>query len=193
MAWPSGTVAGLPSTRLDREAIRREEARFVEETIAQAKAAQAVAARRQKTFGRLIFVWFLALFLVPVVWVVVYSRTWNRIGRDYRFPAMPQYVREPPSDLPPALVELLKKEGVGNTPKAFTATIFDLARRGYIEMEDRLVEKRSLFGTKSEYETTMTLKKTLAEDARDGLQPFERDVLELLFPKERAPEVRARG
>ena len=57
MAWPSGLVAGEPSTRLDREAIKREEARFVQETIARAKAAQEDEARQVKIFSRIALAW----------------------------------------------------------------------------------------------------------------------------------------
>ncbi|MCK7482515.1 MAG: DUF2207 domain-containing protein [Candidatus Moduliflexus flocculans] len=49
------------------------------------------------------------------------------------------------------------REGRTVTPAAFTATLFDLARRGVLEIEDRNVSKRRLFGTKEVVETSLTL------------------------------------
>jgi len=47
----------------------------------------------------------------------------------------------------------------------FTATLFDLARRGYLELEDHLEEKRSLLGHKQEYETTIICRKEFQTDS----------------------------
>lgn len=44
----------------------------------------------------------------------------------------PEYIREPPSDLPPAMVGMLFD--VATTPDKMAATILDLVRRGVIEM-----------------------------------------------------------
>jgi uncharacterized membrane protein YgcG len=83
-----------------------------------------------------------------------------------------------PSDLPPALVDLLRKEGISVTPAAFTATIFDLAQRGYLQVEDRTEEKAGLFGPKQKTTTSLTFTKKAG--AGESLRPFERDALGLL-------------
>ena len=179
MAWPSGLVSGIPSNRHTRDSIKKEEARFVEETIAKAKAAQEAEIRRSRNFKSAVNFWLLTLFLVPLIWLPIYLKSWNRFGKDYRFPDSPTYIHEPPSSLQPALVETLLKEGVGITPKSFTATIFDLARRGYLEIQDKLVEKKGIFGSRTDYESSLTLKKRFAADPE--LMPYEKDLLDLIF------------
>jgi uncharacterized membrane protein len=115
----------------------------------------------------------------PLIWLPFYVRFWKKVGKDYRFDDIPEYYRELPSDLSPALVEVLLREGRDITPRSFTATLFDLARRGYIELDDKLVEKRRLFGTKQVYETTVTLKKNFMDDSE--LHSFEHALLHHLF------------
>lgn len=179
LTWPAGMVAGIPSKRHNRDSIRQEEARFVEKTIKKAKQALEKREHQKKIFLTIAGLWAVWLVLGSLLWFFLYLRFWKKVGKDYHFNDIPDYYRELPSDLQPALVEVLLREGRSATPRSFTATLFDLARRGYIELEDRKAEKRGLFGTKDDYETTVTLKKDYA-GARQ-LLAYERDVLEFLF------------
>jgi len=179
MAWPSGLVAGVPSTLYGRESLRQEEARFIQETVVRLEKESEADARRARTMKTLTGLWLGAMILIPLLWLPFFLRTWRRVGQDYHFPGLPEYFREPASKLPPALVELLMKEGVGITPKSFTATIFDLARRGRLEIRDQLAEKRHFFHITQEYDTTIILKKAYRRDP--DLRNFEIDVLDLLF------------
>jgi hypothetical protein len=65
------------------------------------------------------------------------------------------------------------------TPAAFTATLFDLARRGYIELEDRTEVKSGFLGTKERVETSIVCRKEYEVDT--AVRPFERDLLDLVF------------
>jgi uncharacterized membrane protein len=179
MVWPAGMVAGVPSTRSDRDSIRKEEARFVQETIEKAKQTQARKEQQNKILVTAAGIWAVWLILGSLLWFFFYVRFWKKVGKDYHFNDIPEYYRELPSTLQPALVEVLLKEGGSITPRSFTATLFDLARRGYLELDDRPVEKRGLFGTKEDFETTVILKKDYAADRQ--LLPYEIDVLKLLF------------
>ena len=179
MAWPSGLVAGVPSTQYSRESLRQEEARFIQETVARLEKESEAYARRARTMKTLTGLWLGAMIFIPLLWLPFFLRTWRRVGQDHHFPGLPEYFREPASKLPPALVELLMKEGVGITPKSFTATIFDLARRGRLEIHDQLAEKRHFFRITQEYDTTIILKKAYRRDP--DLRGFEIDVLDLLF------------
>jgi len=179
MAWPTGLVAGVPSADYTRASLRDEEARRVQQTIADLERERAGAERRARMVRAASGLWLVALVLVPLLWLPFFVRTWRRVGQDHRFAGLPDYAREPASDLPPALVELLLKEGVGITSRSFTATIFDLARRGWLEIQDQLVEKKHLFGKSEEYETTIILKKAYADDRE--LKAYEINVLDLLF------------
>ena len=179
MVWPAGMVSGVPSTLHTRESIKQEEARFVQETIERAKRAQQAEQARRAMHKRILFLWLAWLFGASLVWLPFYLHFWKKVGKDYRFDDIPDYYRELPSDLSPALVEVLVREGRDITPRSFTATLFDLARRGYVEMDDRLVEKRRLFGRKQEYETTVTLKRDFMNDT--DLLSYEHALLHLLF------------
>ena len=181
MAWPAGMVEGVPSSRHTRESIRREEAGFVQETIDRVRHAQERAAQKKKLLLVGASIWAVWLVFGSLIWFLTYHHFWNRIGRDYRFPDIPQYFREPPSTLQPALVDVLLHEGASATPRAFTATLFDLARRGWLEFEDWSVEKRGILGNREKLETTVHLKKNYARDPR--LLSYEKDLLDFLFKR----------
>ncbi|TRZ88968.1 DUF2207 domain-containing protein, partial [bacterium] len=177
--WPAGLGVGVSSTRHTLESIKREETGFVQQTIERARRAQEARQRATKTFLMVAGIWPLWLLLGPFIWLLFYLHFWKRIGKDYRFDDIPPYFRELPSDLPPALVQVLLREGRAVIPSSFTATLFDLARRGFIEIEDRAVEKRKLFGVKQDIESIATLRKDISSDT--GLRAYEEDLLGLLF------------
>ncbi len=179
MVWPAGMVAGVPSSGRSRASIQAEESRFVRETIAEARSAQEAKTRQKRRWLIGASIWSVWLVLGSFLWFLIYLHYWKRVGQDYRFTDIPEYYRELPSDLRPALVEVLRREGRSITPRSFTATLFDLARRGYFEFEDRRVEKRGIFGSKEKQETTITLKNEYHHDP--GLLPYEKDLLQLLF------------
>jgi len=179
MVWPAGMVNGVPSSRYSRESIQREETGFVQETIDRARNEQERSARQKKAFWIGASIWAVWLVLGSLLWFLIYHHYWERIGKDYRFPDIPDYYRELPSELRPALVEVLLHEGGPITPRSFTATLFDLARRGFLEFEDRKVEKHGILGNKEKIETTVTLKKDYARDQE--LLPYEKGLLDLLF------------
>ena len=179
MAWPAGMVEGVPSSRHTSDSIRREEAGYVQETIERARRVQERAVRQKKALLTGASIWAFWLVIGPLIWFLIYHHFWDRIGKDYRFPDIPQYVREPPSKLQPALVDVLLHEGGSNTPRSFTATLFDLARRGWVEFEDRRVEKGGILGNREKLETTVHLKKQYAGDP--NLLAYEKSLLDLLF------------
>ena len=179
MVWPAGLVNGVASSRHSLDSIRQEEAGFVQETIAKARSEQDQSARRRRAFLIGASIWAVWLVLGSLIWLLVYHHYWKSVGKDHRFPDIPDYYRELPSDLRPALVEVLIHEGGPITPKSFTATLFDLARRGFLEFQDRKVEKRGILGSKEKLETAVILKKDYTGD--HALLPFEKDLLDLLF------------
>ncbi|MGB7294504.1 MAG: DUF2207 domain-containing protein, partial [Candidatus Aminicenantales bacterium] len=179
MIWPAGMVSGVPSSRHSRESIMKEEARFVLETIESAQRDQEAKSRRSRRIRIGVSVWSAWLVLGSLLWLFFYFHFWKRVGRDYRFSDIPPYFRELPSDLRPALVEVLRREGRPITPNSFTATLFDLARRGHLELEDRRIEKKGIFRNQEKQKTTITLKKDDPGDPE--LLPYEKDLLHLLF------------
>lgn len=190
MVWPAGLVNGMPSKRYTRSSIQEEEARFVQETIEETQKeadrfretelrTREEQLSQQARRRRLFYAWITWLFVAPAIWLYIYINSWKRVGKDYHFDDIPPYYRDLPSDLSPAFVEILLREGNPITPASFTATLFDLARRGYVEIDDRLLEVKGLFGAKEEYETTITSQKDFVNEP--GLLPYEKDFLRLLF------------
>lgn len=74
-------------------------------------------------------------FALPIFTLLGMLVLWRRRGRDEPAAAFAGYVSEPPSDLPPGVAGALVDERVD--VKEVVATIVDLARRGYIEIENR--------------------------------------------------------
>ena len=96
-----------------------------------------------------------------------------QVGRDPDIPSM-QYPFEPPSDIPPATVKaLLAKNFSSGTAmdSAFSATVMDLARRGYGVFHS----KEGGFFSQSQVEMDLDLEKS-----EEGLEGFEREVLHFL-------------
>lgn len=186
VVWPTGLVAGVPSDRHTLASIKAEEASYVLDTVGRVRRARAEQERRgqrsaedKRNFLKGLSIWAGWQVAGPLIWLLLFFRVWTAVGKDYRFEGLPDYVRDLPSKNPPALVQTLMREGRTVTPAAFTATLFDLARRGVLEMEDRNVLKKGLFGSKEAVETIVTLKKELAQ-ATD-LRPFEGALLAFLF------------
>jgi uncharacterized membrane protein len=95
---------------------------------------------------------------------------WYRKGREYPVPDYAEYVSEPPSDLPPAVVGALLKQGA--TIKEVLATIIDLANRGYLKME----EIKGGFFKSRDYVYTLNKDKNL-----DELNEYEKMIIDRMF------------
>jgi len=179
VVWPRGLVSGIPAKGYNRQKIEQEEAEYVRQTIQKIRLAKERQEKTQKFILKLFIIWFIWQVVGPLIWLILYIIFWGKYGRDYKFEDTPEYYREIPSTLPPALVQVLRREGRKVTPVALTATIFDLARRGYLEIKDEQTVKKTLFGEKIKSETFFSLKKSYTADK--NLEDFEKEVLELLF------------
>lgn len=113
----------------------------------------------------------LSLLLLIGGLMAVYG-LWYTRGRDPKVGPVPEYLSEPPSDLPPAVVGTLLDEQADL--RDIISTIIDLARRGYIVMEETQTE--GLFGMKS---TSFLFKRT--DKPVNDLQPFETRMVNALF------------
>ncbi len=99
--------------------------------------------------------------------VLLVLALWYMLGRDPKTGiVVPEYITEPPNDLPPALVGTLIDERADLHD--ILSTLVDLARRGYLVMSEKNKKK-------SDHTFTRT-------DKADGdLRPFEREFLEAIF------------
>ncbi len=109
--------------------------------------------------------------LFPLCALVVMGGLWWRKGRDpRRQTVVPEY--EAPRGLTPAVISGAASES-GASSSAVTATIIDLARRGYLKI--RFGEKSKIFGT----EQTFTFVKQ--KEAEETMAIYEKDLLSGLF------------
>ncbi|MGE5851141.1 MAG: DUF2207 domain-containing protein, partial [Candidatus Methylomirabilota bacterium] len=114
------------------------------------------------------------LFSVPLAVFVIMFRLWYTRGRDpRRRPIAPQY--QPPEGLTPAELGTL----ADNSPdmRDISATLVDLAVRGYILIEEK--EESTLLGLRTTKDYVFRLRKQEAEGK--DLQAHERALLDSLF------------
>ena len=114
------------------------------------------------------------IFLLPVVSFVFMLQLWRTRGRDpARLPIVPQY--KPPEGLTPAEIGTL----IDNTPdmRDITASMVDLAIRGYIKIEEH--ERTGLVAMFKDTSYSFRLLKEL--DEWSELQPHERSLMSGLF------------
>jgi len=170
VAFPSTRLPLLPASgdaRLPR--ILAEETSFIQATNDErAKAAE--AARRERD-TRTALSW--GGPLVILAGVAAFLVLWRRFGKEPA-PITPvgEYVRDLPDD-PPAVVHGLIHWGT-ISPTAFSATILDLAQRGFLTVKETRVD-RALLGDRIDYQLTA------AAHDRSELQAFERTALEQVF------------
>ena len=97
---------------------------------------------------------------------------WYTRGRDPKIGPVPEYLSEPPGDLPPAVVGTLVDETADM--RDILSTVIDLGRRGYLVIEEE--QKKGLFGTTS---NSFTFKRT--DKATSDLLPYESRLVNRLF------------
>ncbi|NLW16588.1 MAG: DUF2207 domain-containing protein [Firmicutes bacterium] len=104
------------------------------------------------------------------------ARCWRLGGRPHPTTFDGDYYRELPGEYSPAELAVLWRHGDPTTDD-FTATILDLARRGYLRIEEAVVEKRGLLRSTSETTYYLTRQEKEAAD----LAAHEVDALKFIF------------
>lgn len=115
-------------------------------------------------------VWAITLAMLVVLPGALYL-VWYLWGRDPSAAIAPDYLPDPPSDLPPGLVGVLVDEKADL--RDVTATVIDLARRGFLTMEEQQVA--GAFATASK---SYLLRKA---NAPTGLRDYEQKLYSALF------------
>jgi len=135
-------------------------------------------ANRARLWARVkVILWSLPGVGLPLLALIVGLVLFFKYGRELKPQFKAQYLRDiPQPSLPPALVGFIWRMGSVAREDA-TATLLDLVNRGVIAIERVQVAEDGLFGTRDE--TTYRL--TLQEDQLEGLEDFERDLVDLLF------------
>jgi len=114
---------------------------------------------------------FMMFILAPVGIYLV----WYFWGRDPRPQIVPTYLPEPPSNLPPGMAGTLIDEKADT--RDVLATIVDLARRGYLHMQELDDDDDSGYSARDFLYTKL-------KEPDDALRPYEKYLLEKLFDGE---------
>ncbi len=122
--------------------------------------------------GRTLLILF-GLAVLPALAVI--GGTWWFYGRERRTSYDREYEQEPPSDLEPALVPTLLRQSTNVGATEFTATLFDLIRRGRYKSTPVTTEKAIWGGLRKENVADLELSPGEELD----LKPFERAVEEV--------------
>ncbi|HET9443873.1 MAG TPA: DUF2207 domain-containing protein [Acidimicrobiales bacterium] len=170
VAVPAGNFTVAPTGGARLPAILAEEQRLADEANAERRRQAADECRRQRVADALEAGWWLA----PLAGAAVFLVLFRRYGREHE-PAVDagEYLREPPDD-PPAYVQALFAWRTVK-PEALSATLVDLAQRGYLTITE-VRQDRLLLGDKVDWRLTRT-----GTGDPAALLPFEERVLSRLF------------
>ena len=167
---PASRMPGLaPAAPAQGDRVRAEEAAWVKAANdARAKAAQDAQRTRDARSA--------LTALAPILTALgalAFLFLWRRYGKEPNPPQpIGEYVRDLPDDPPAVVVGLMHWGMLG--PAAFSATVLDLAQRGFLTVKETHVD-RMLLADRIDYEMTES-----AAD-RSTLKAFERTALEQVF------------
>lgn len=131
-------------------------------------------------FGSMLLALLMPLY--PLGVVLYYRRTKNKLNPN---PVkLPQHHFELPEEITPALMATSVYRIRPNS-EDFTATVVDLARKGYLVLEEKVKEKRGIF-TSGE-KTTILVKPGPEYKNRDNLRKHELCALEFVTAKSDQP------
>lgn len=124
--------------------------------------------------------WFVVryiLFPFPLIVFIVLFSMWWKTGRNPRRMKVIMVEYEPPSDILPAEAHIIMTEGVVKMGKMATATLIDLARRGYFVIKEQ--PKKILIFQSVDWKFIKTNK----QNPDDVLSKYEKYLLDTIFEK----------
>ncbi len=178
--FPSRLVPSLSMTsnipQLDR--IIEEETHWAKEANeARIRARQGLAARNERWLR-----WSIIFAVISIAGVLFWMRIFNQYGRAYPSAVHAKFYSDIPTDLPPALISyFVNRRSISGG--ALLATIFDLAQRRILTIEEKITRKKSFWGEKEKTEYILELERNALEKKAGTVQPFEKEVLDFLFEK----------
>lgn len=168
-------LENIPQTNekaLDR--IESEEAGFIKDTIRQSE---------RDRFDQIKFVIFILLVAGAFVWRITYwYRLWLKQGKELQVAPvnLAGTLHEPPSDLPPSLVNALLSIDFNPGTQSITATLLDLCRRKIVKITQE--KQQAILGLFPQEPEIMF---ELVKDSH--LSPVENMVIKLLYLDEISP------
>jgi uncharacterized membrane protein len=123
-------------------------------------------------------IFYIILTIAPIIIFLYY---YLRYGVEPKVDYQLKYEQEPPKDIPPMALAAMYGDDINISAKGLLATIFDLARRGYIDIREE--RKKHLLGLIEKTEQIFKITKKGKDEltSKSSLLDFEKDVLKLLF------------
>ena len=160
-----------------REQIMQQEALWAEQANRQREEMiqKELAKQKRRATGK----WLVPLFSLVVLAFGI--RLFMRYGKKPQIPGQPKISSEVPENTPPALVSyLLYNRQIGGS--ALVATLFDLARRGFLSLREEPKERKGFFGfLKPKADYFWILHRDHYRQHSRELAPFEDDLLRFIF------------
>lgn len=176
--FPPAWIASSPPPmdRVMRETILAEERLLAETANAKRLAQQRKIAFREQHGSQAVSV----SMILTVIGLAALMFLYSRYGKAYVIPGHERIASEIPQDLSPAVVNYLYSNGQMGAG-ALIATICDLARRGYLRLQETIMEKKILFGKfQKKIYTLQLMTENYARD-RNDLAAHEREMVDFLF------------
>ncbi|OGB63752.1 MAG: hypothetical protein A2Y94_05585 [Caldithrix sp. RBG_13_44_9] len=116
---------------------------------------------------------YILMGIPPIIWLILFLK----YGKGYTVPYYEKISSELPVNEPPAITgTFFHAHQVPGS--AITATIFDLAHRGYLTIEQITQQEKKWWGTKK---PEFALKLIYQQKADDNLLDFEKNLLDFIF------------
>jgi len=171
----------FPEARMSSGGVRQEimarEAAWAEEANRERDAARERAAARKERRKTGVYI----MIAVSLAGLFGWWRLYRRYGEKPPLPQFLEMTSEVPGKTPPALVGyLLHHKQVSGS--ALVATMLDMARRGFVDLREEKVMKKSFWGgmkEKSEYQ--WDLKRGHWEQHASELEEYENSLLAFIF------------
>jgi uncharacterized membrane protein len=113
--------------------------------------------------------------------IMIFLYFYFKYGKEPEVCYQLEYEQEPPRDIPPMALAAIYGENTQASARGLLATIFDLARRGYLEIREEKKKRFLWLGEKTEQIFKITKKGMDEMVFGYSTLGFERDVLRLLF------------
>lgn len=171
----------VPSTRryepgMMKEKIMNEERELVEKSNAVRERMIKKLEFREKHNDTAFQLSWILLFVGIAVFVLIY----NRYGRAHIISFHDRISSDIPKDLSPAIAHYIYYSGqIG--AGAMVSTLFDLARREFLKIEETQESRKSFFGRTQKSVYTLQLVPEYYEKNKNHLAAYERNMIEFVF------------
>ena len=156
--------------------VLQEEKEWAEKANVLRKEAARKDAMRQQNNRRALY--YASLLVLTGLMLFFYF--YQRYGRSHPIHHQGQITSEIPEGLPPAIANYVFTSGQTNA-NALVSTLLDLARRGFIKIDEKQEQKKFLFWDYKNTSYTVRLMKETFDNQKSQLSAYELDMLDFIF------------